>query len=199
MIKNIIFDIGNVLADFEWKGMLRNKGFDGELLERISKATVLSEYWCEYDRGVWAEEEVLQAFISKEPALEKEIRFAFQDVVGMVIAREYTIPWLCELREQGYKLWYLSNFPKKAEEDCPESLAFTSYMDGGILSYKEKLVKPDAAIYELLLSRFDLTAEECVFFDDTLANVEAAKKVGICGIQFQTKEQAEKALKEMEC
>lgn len=194
MIKNIIFDIGNVLADFEWKGMLRNKGFEGEVLERISNATVLSEYWREYDRGVWTEEEILQAFISNDHGLEKEIRFAFQDFVGMVIPREYTIPWLCELREQGFRLWYLSNFPKKAEDDCPESLTFTSYMDGGILSYKEKLIKPDAAIYELLLSRFGLKAEECVFFDDTLANVEAARKVGIHGIHFQTKEQAEEEL-----
>ena len=70
-------------------------------------------------------------------------------------------------------------------------------MDGGILSYQEKLIKPDPAIYTLLLERYGLVAEESVFLDDTLANVEAARKLGIHGIWFQTKEQAEEELKRL--
>ena len=69
------------------------------------------------------------------------------------------------------------------------------YMDGGILSYKEKKVKPDAAIYRLLMERYNLVPEESVFLDDTLANVEAAEALGIHGIHFVSKEQAEEELR----
>lgn len=197
MIKNIIFDIGNVLADFRWREFLQDKGFHGELLERIANATVLSKEWHEFDRGVWTEEQILQAFVNNDPGIEKEIHEGFDDFTGMVIQRDYTIPWIQELKKKGYRVFYLSNFPEKAEVECPDSLTFIPYMDGGILSYKDKLIKPDAAIYELLLSRYGLVAEESVFLDDTLMNVEAAEELGIYGIQFQTKEQAEEALRKL--
>ena len=57
-------------------------------------------------------------------------------------------------------------------------------MDGGILSYKVKMTKPDPKIYELLLSEYNLKADECIFIDDTLRNVEAAEKLGIHGVRF---------------
>jgi len=197
MIKNIIFDIGNVLADFRWEGFLRDKGFEGEVYDRIVAASVLSPQWCEYDRGVWTEEEILAAFIKNDPAIEKELHMAYDDCKGLVTPRDYAIPWICELKEKGYKVWYLSNFSRKAEVECAESLSFIPYTDGGILSYRDKVIKPDAAIYELLLERFGLVAEECVFMDDVLANVKGAEKVGIHGIQFLSKEQAQEELRKL--
>jgi len=70
-------------------------------------------------------------------------------------------------------------------------------MDGGILSYRDHLIKPDSAIYELLLERFGLVAEECVFVDDVSANVKGAEDVGIRGILFQSKEQAQEELRKL--
>ena len=79
--------------------------------------------------------------------------------------------------------------------ECAEALDFLPYTDGGILSYLDKVIKPEKEIYDLLLSRYELKAEECVFLDDTLKNVEAARKYGFYGICFKTKEQAEEELK----
>ena len=53
MIKNIIFDIGNVLTNYRWREFLEDKGFDEAMIDRIAEATVNSSVWCEYDRGVW--------------------------------------------------------------------------------------------------------------------------------------------------
>lgn len=195
MIRNIIFDIGNVLSDFRWKEFLLDKGFDEKMVERIAKASVLSPTWLEYDRGAWTDEEIMQAFIKADPEIEKELHKAFDNVENMVTIREYAISWIKELKAKGYNVWYLSNFAHKTEVDCPESLAFLSLMDGGILSYREKLVKPDPAIYALLLERYGLLAEECVFLDDTLPNIKAAEALGIHGIHFQNKEQAEAELR----
>ena len=68
-------------------------------------------------------------------------------------------------------------------------------MDGGIFSYEEKVIKPEATIYRLLLERYNLNAEECVFFDDVEKNVLAARETGIHGIVFENREQAMKELK----
>lgn len=195
MIKNVIFDIGNVLTDFRWREFLEDKGFDEKMIGRIADATVLNPVWCEYDRGVWTDEQLLEAFIKKDPAIEKEIHMAFDDFTGMVTPREYAISWLQSLKAGGYRVLYLSNFSRKAEVECADALRFMPYMDGGILSYRDKLIKPNPAIYELILSRYGLAAEESVFIDDTPVNVEAAEKAGIHGIHFQTKEQVDEELR----
>ena len=76
-------------------------------------------------------------------------------------------------------------------------LDFLPLMDGGILSYQEKLIKPDPAIYQLLLARYGLKADECVFLDDTERNVVEAVRQGMAGILFRGREQAEEELKKL--
>lgn len=189
MIKNIIFDIGNVLTDFRWKDFLRDKGFDDEMIGRIAKASVESPLWKEFDRGVLDGEDLMQSFIDSDPEIEEELHKAYDDVHGMVTIRDYAIPWVQELKAKGYKVWYLSNFSEKTEIECADSIAFIPYMDGGILSWKDKLIKPDPKIYQLLLERFQLVAEESVFIDDLPENVQGAVDQGIHGIVFETREQ----------
>ena len=194
MIRNIVFDIGNVLTDFRWRDFLRDKGFDDGMIRRIAKVSVEGPYWNEVDRGVWSMEEVLQAFIDLDPEISDEIRRAFEDIHGLVTPREYAIPWVNELKGKGYRVYYLSNFSDKARVECADALDFIPHMDGGILSCREQVIKPDSEIYRLLLERYGLKAEECVFLDDTAANVEGAKAEGFAGIVFKTKEQAKEEL-----
>ncbi len=194
MIRNIIFDIGNVLTDFGWKKFLAGKGFDAEMVRRIAKASFASPLWPEADRGVLSQEELLREFIKQDPEIEGELRTAFDDIHGMVTAREYAIPWVRSLKEKGYGVYYLSNFSDKAYRECADALGFLPYMDGGILSYLVRMVKPDPEIYRLLLSRYSLKAEECVFLDDLQVNVEAARAEGLSGIVFETQKQAQAEL-----
>ena len=126
-----------------------------------------------------------------------ELYQAFTSIAGIVTPRAYAIPWLQELKAKGYHVYYLSNFSHKAEVECADALNFLPEMEGGILSYKEHLIKPEPEIYQLLLKRYGLKAEESVFLDDTLKNVEAAEEQGIHGIHFLTKEQAEKELRKL--
>ena len=71
MIRNIIFDIGNVLTDYRWEGFLADKGFDAEMIKKIAKASIMHPLWAEYDRGTWTDEQVLAAFVKDAPELEK--------------------------------------------------------------------------------------------------------------------------------
>jgi len=197
MIKNIIFDIGNVLTDFRWRDFLRDKGFDDAMIGRIAKASVENSLWKEFDRGELAGEELMQAFIDADPEIEEELHKAYDNIHGMVTIRDYAIPWVQELKAKGYKVWYLSNFSEKTEIECADSIAFIPDMDGGILSWKDKLIKPDPKIYQLMLERFELTADECVFIDDLPENVQGAVNEGIHGIVFESREQVVEELKKL--
>lgn len=190
MITTIIFDIGNVLADFTWREHYKSFGYDDEMVERIARATVLNPTWNEIDRGVMEEEDIIQEFVKTDPEIEQDIRKVLRDVSTIVARNDYAIPWIQELKSKGYRTLYLSNFSLKAETECAASLDFIPYMDGGILSYREKVIKPMPEIYQLLIDRYELVPEECVFMDDTPVNLAGAEKFGIHTIHFQNQAQA---------
>lgn len=197
MIRNIIFDIGNVLVDFCWRQHIEGCGYNGRTADRLGAAMMQSSAWHELDRGVWTEKEVLDAFIRNEPELEEEIHRVFENL-GTIV-REYpgTASWLTSLKEAGYGLFYLSNFPAKVEREAGEQLSFLKYMDGGILSYRVREVKPEPAIYRLLLEQYGLKPEECVFLDDSPENIRTAETLGIKGIVVKNQEQAREELKRL--
>ena len=197
MIRNIIFDIGNVLVDFCWRDHIRSCGYTGETAGRLGSAMMQSAAWREMDRGVWPEEEVLAAFIRNDPALEKEIRRVYENLGTLI--REYpgTRRWIRELKDRGYRVFYLSNFPAKVERDAGDKMSFLAEMDGGLLSHRVKKIKPDSGIYLLLLEQYGLKAEESVFLDDSPANVETARKLGMQGIAVRDQAQAEEELKRL--
>ncbi len=197
MIRTIIFDIGNVLTDFRWKEFFAEQGLTGVIFDRICRATVESPDWCEYDRGLLTDEEVLERFVQNDPGIEQELRKSLQNVKGMVTLRDYAVPWVQELKAKGYQVLYLSNFSHKVEMECSDSLAFLPYMDGGILSDRDHLIKPQPEIYALLLERFHLVPEECVFLDDTAKNLDAAEKFGIHTILYTDRECALEELKKL--
>lgn len=197
MIRTIIFDIGNVLADFTWEAHYRRFGYTGSRLERLARATVKSDAWNEYDRGELTGEEILQKFIDNDPEIEADIRKCLADVEGMVIRNDYAIPWLQELKQKGYQTLYLSNFSERAARECAKALDFLPYMDGGILSYQEKVIKPMPEIYQLLIDRYQLVPAECVFLDDTQKNLTGAEAFGIHTILFQDQEQAKEELRRL--
>lgn len=197
MITNVVFDIGNVLAGFEWEAFYRGFGYSEEILKKLAKATVKSPFWNEMDRGRLQTEEILDCFIQNDPSIEKEIREVFQNVKQMITRYDYAIPWIREVKEKGCRVYVISNFAEKPYQDCIEALDFLSETDGAVLSYQEQMIKPSPEIYRLLCSRYGLKPEECVFIDDMPVNVEAAKEQGMRGILFRSLEQAKKELNEM--
>ena len=189
MIKNIVFDIGNVCVDFCYRDFYESFGFSQDIVERICKATAENKVWDLGDGGKVSEEELLEIFIAQDPEIEAYIRKVYENFSGIVRERKETIPWIEALRAKGYGVYYLSNYPSKIERECADQMEFSHHMDGGILSYKVGLVKPDAAIYQKLLHMYHLTAEECLFLDDREDNCLAARQEGFATIQFTTREE----------
>jgi putative hydrolase of the HAD superfamily len=164
------------------------------MIERIGKASVLDEDWYEFDKGVLKDEEVIDLFIENDPEIADALHRAFDYVEDMVWLKPETFEWLEGLKKRGYKLFYLSNFSHKCETQCPKSVSFIPMMDGGILSYKVNLTKPNPEIYKRLMSMYGLRASECVFIDDTPKNVKAAELLGLSGIVYKNHEQADAEL-----
>lgn len=197
MIRTIIFDIGNVLTQFGWREFIHSFGYEKEVEERIGKAMVDNPFWREFDRGALSDEEMLEGFIKNDPGVEEQLREIFVNLHGIVTRADYAIPWIKELKGQGYQVLVLSNFSAKVERENQDALDFLEYVDGGILSYKDGVIKPDPAIYSLLLERYGLKPEECVFLDDMQPNLDAAARFGIHTILFRSYEEAQEELKKL--
>lgn len=197
MIDTIIFDIGKVLVEWNWQDYLKSFGYEEEKTKKLAEAVFLSEYWIETDRGVWTDEEILSKFVEKAPEYEEEVCKLWDGMESCIKVYDYTKPWIKELKEQGYKVYYLSNYGKTLREMTKQELEFTKDCDGGIFSYEIKKVKPDIEIYRYFLEKFDLVPENCIFIDDRLENVQGAEQAGIHGIVFTTFQEVKKKIEIM--
>lgn len=186
MIKNIIFDVGNVLVDFRDLAYMADLGFSEELAMEFQKKVVWNPLWQELDRGVLDPKEVMEEMKKLVPSHKKEADLFFDRLDEIVESFPYAQEWLHSLRERGYKTYLLSNYPKDLFEGHVENGRFTFMkdIDGKVVSAYEKCIKPDPAIYNCLLHRYQLQPSECVFLDDRKENVEAAIALGIHGIHF---------------
>lgn len=189
MIKVIILDLGNVLAEFAWEDYLISCGYDQELIRRISNATVRNKIWKEWDRSVIKKEDLIEQCCSQEPELEKEIRNFFDHILSMVKEYDYSASFVKQLKDNGYKVYLLSNYSKWHFENDRSKFTFLPYFDGGLVSYEIHHIKPEAEIYESLLSKYNIDPKEAVFIDDVAENLEGAKPFGISTIQFISYEQ----------
>lgn len=197
MIKNIIFDAGNVLVEVRWNEVMQELGFERELLQRVSEATVSSNTWREYDRSLLSYEEILALFIANSPELEREIRLFMKHEPETIRKFPYAREWVKNFRDNGYNCYILSNYPRHCYEKTYTERLYEEFINGAVYSCQVQLVKPETEIYQTLLKRYELIPEECVFLDDNLANVDAARKLGIHAIQFTTKEESERELRKL--
>lgn len=197
MIKNIIFDVGQVLVKVRWLEVMQELGFNKDTIEEVANATVRSKTWAEYDRSLRSYEELLAEFVSNNPEIEKEILLFMEHEKESIREFPYAKEWVKKFKDKGYNCYVLSNYPKRTFEMTRSERSFEEHMDGTIYSYAAQMIKPEKEIYQTLLESYGLIPEECVFLDDNLANVEAARKIGIQALHFQTKEEIEEDLRQL--
>lgn len=184
MIKNVIFDIGNVLLSFDPIKYVKSK-VDEEKVEEIYESIFKSEEWPMLDRGTITEEAAKANIINRKIENEEFVNLVFQDWYDILAPIESSVEILRKLKEKGYKVFYLSNFHLAAFEYVTKKHDFFELFDGGVVSYKEKLLKPEKEIYEKIIHLYELTPSESIFIDDTKENVVEAMKHGINGIVLE--------------
>jgi len=197
MIKNIIFDIGNVLLEFNPRMYVSSK-ISEEKVEEIYKCIFQSDEWPMLDRGTISEEEAKMNIINRNIENKELINLVFENWYDILIPIESSVDVLRQLKENGYKVYYLSNFHLAAFEHVTQKYEFFQRFDGGIVSYKEKLLKPEKEIYEMIIERYNLEQNETVFIDDIKENVNAAVKSGLKGIVLKKPKDLKAELEEFD-
>ena len=194
MIKNVIFDVGDTLIDFRHQEYMHDLGFSEDTIKFLTDNMIFTDFWEQMDRGEKNVDEACDHFCSLYPELKKEIEMFWADTQDIVAEFDFAKPLIMSMKEKGYKVFLLSNYPAQLAELHWPKLSFLPEMDGYIISAKVGIIKPDEKIYRMLMDRYRLHAEECVFIDDNPNNIEAANKLGITGILFTGYEDLKKEL-----
>ncbi len=196
MIKNITFDIGNVLVDFNPIAYLDTFDFYAETKKKLNEIIFESEHWDKYDCGIYETyTDIANKLSIIYPDLAKEIKMVLnRDWVKIHYLKEGTVNLLKTLKKAGYKIYILSNISKDSYSFVSK-YDFFKLVDGGVYSYNIRISKPNALIYKRLLDEYNLVPNESVFIDDRKINIEGAEKIGIKGVLFTTLNEVSKNLK----
>jgi 2-haloacid dehalogenase len=183
-VKAAVFDLGGVLIDWDPRYLYRKLLADeGEVEEFL--ATVCTPEWnAEQDRGRPFAEGVAE-LVERHPAHAAAIA-AFHDRWPEMLGGDIpgAVELLAELRATGLPLYALTNWSAETFVAARERFAFLDWFDGLLVSGEERIIKPDPAIFELLLDRFGLDPGSTLYVDDSEANVAAAAALGLDAVRF---------------
>lgn len=181
MIKNIIFDLGNVLLSWKPGEFFEKAGYNRNTVTRILSDVFKSSEWKSLDNGDINTEEAIEKISLKSSLGTEFIRSLFTLRTKIISPVTVNINLLPELKKRGFKLYFLSNFPLDFFEEIKKEYDFFRYFDGGIISAEVNHSKPDIMIYNILLEKYQILPEECFYIDDMDINIRAAESVGIKG------------------
>ena len=184
MIKNIVFDMGNVIIRFDPELFMVRLGLAEEDRKLLKRELFVSLEWSRMDRGSLTDEEAAEIVCRRVP---ERLHDAVRRLVGMwdrpILPVEGMYELVEELRGMGYGIYLLSNASFRQHDYWPRVPA-SKFFDGTLISADVKLVKPQPEIYRLLCDKFSLLPEECVFIDDSTSNAEGAYFCGINALVF---------------
>ncbi len=196
MIRNIVFDLGKVLVDFHPVEGMKSLGFSDKAISDFEKY-IFSEVWEACDRNPLSDEEIRALFKSYLKGFEKEVDLLWDNISSVTAVYEYSCQWIKSLKERGFCIYILSNFGKQAFEKNSKLYTFLEYVDGKVISYEIRHIKPEPEIYQCLFDRYGLVPSESAFIDDRRENIDGAIKCGMKGVLFESYEQASARLEKV--
>jgi 2-haloacid dehalogenase len=180
----VVFDVGNVLIHWDPR-RLYSQLFDSPLMVDWFLQNVCHSAWnLDLDRGLAIEEAIAER-IAAFPDHAAAIRAYDERWDEMVSgAIDGSVALMKRLRAAAVPLYAITNFSRTKFDRAAKRFPFLLEFDGIVVSADEGLVKPDPKIFELFLKRFSLAPEDCLFIDDSAANVQSARKLGIAAHLF---------------
>lgn len=188
MITTVVFDLGGVLVDWNPRYLYRKIFSDEAEMEKFLSEVCTPAWNNELDKGR-SFKEACTTLARQFPRYAREIEM-YRTRWGEMIPRavEGTAEILKSVKKNGYPVYALSNFSAETFPLAVGKFPFLKLFDGVVLSGEEKLVKPDPLIYQRLLNRYRLRADECLYIDDNATNIAEGKKQGLTGILFTSAE-----------
>ncbi len=187
MLKNIVFDFGNVIMNWNPDRLLEKYNLTSDQRELIKSKVFSSKEWLEIDAGLIDEDQATKIFMTRvPPKLRTKVKNIMQTWPSKVEFYEPVFEFMKELKKRGYHLYGLSNTGMRFANYVKNS-KWDQNFEGYVFSAQEKIMKPDDRIYQLLLNRYNLHPNECLFVDDRQENIDAAKRNGMNGFTFDIK------------
>ena len=180
----VIFDVGHVLYDWDPHHLYARHIPDPARLDWFLANVVTREWHFQHDAGRPSAETTAE-LIAEHPA-ERALIEAYaprwlETIPGPVPG---SLALVQRLAARGVPLYAITNFSREKWAECLIRFPFLQSFDGVVVSAHERMLKPERAIYEVLLARYGLKAGDCIFVDDSIRNVEAARSVGMQAVHF---------------
>lgn len=186
MFKNVIFDLGGVLVNFNPHNFLLERFCNATIEKQVYDITFGSEEWKQLDAGNLTRLQGNAIMMEKARAAgcAFEVQCVLDDWMRALRTKTQTVAIMRRLHKMGFHIFYLSNVAEDTFKEI-EQRDFFPLFEGGIASYQVHINKPDPHIYEALMRYYQLAYSETLFIDDTKENVTTAYELGLTGIHYQ--------------
>lgn len=195
-MKNIVFDLGAVVVDWNPDKLLQEYPGDRKLPEILFERGFFQTCWSEFDRGVYTQEEMAEKISQCAGHPYEECWDLMEYVKHSLCDIPETVQLIKELSARDYRLFCLSNMSVEYYDYMKHREVF-SYFEGHIISALEHTVKPEKEIFMVLTERYGLKPAETLFIDDLEANVESARQLGFNILHFANREKGLRKLREI--
>ncbi len=179
-----LWDLGNVVVQWNPEKILSRLQLSADKKAVVKSALFESNLWLDLDRGVTTEPEVA-ALLSAESSLSTdEVVHCFDTVRESLVNFPRSVELINQMKEADIPMYVLSNM-SAVNAGYLRSREYFTLFQGIVISAEEKLIKPDATLFQVVLDRFGLDANEMVFIDDSLPNIEVAQLLGMQTVHFK--------------
>lgn len=187
MIKQILFDCAGVLTHMNFRGMMLTLSGSEEIADSfVANLWLPSSPWHLYDKGELNSRQIVEELVKYLPAqLHPYLQSIIDNFPDMFPPMEGMEELVDELQQNGYPCYLLSNFPDQFAE-MPARTPVLNKLDGMVVSYQIKMLKPDPATFLRTAEVLGIAPDETIFIDDSLPNVEGARKAGMEAYHFTT-------------
>jgi putative hydrolase of the HAD superfamily len=194
MVRNVIFDLGGVVLDWNPDRIVAGIVPETGLQSAYRQSLFGHADWGEFDRGTVTEAELIERLALRLGRSPQDWKATLDAIRNSLVVKTDTVELIRALRRRGISLYCLSNMPVDVYTHLKIQHTFWDAFSGIVISGEVKMMKPEPEVFLHLLATFGIRAEDCVFIDDLAANVEAARQTGMQAILFKDARQCEQEL-----
>lgn len=196
MIRNIIFDIGGVLLDYNPKTYLDKLDIKESRRKKLNDVIFHDQRWKDCLNGFISNSELIEQLVRENLEYKNEIELILSkdSLKYMLPPKQEVIEYYKSLKRKGYKIFLCSNITKDTYNYIKDNFEIIQIADGGVFSCFENISKPNPEIYYRLIEKYNLEIEKSILIDDTKRNVISANDIGLRGILFNNIEDIKKIL-----
>ena len=192
---NLVFDLGGVVVRWDPDAIIAGVFSDPATRAKVKAGVFEHPDWLELDRGTLGREQAIERAAQRTGIAASEVKRLLHAVPPSLVVFPDTVELLYRLQRKGHPLYCLSNMHFASIEYLERQHTFWDVFQGRVISCRLNLCKPEAGIYEHLLRTFALEPAETLFMDDVQKNLDAAAKLGIQTLKFESAAQCERELR----